>query len=163
MRRCFALLLLLTPVPVIAESATVALDPALCPVEATARRGAAGDLLAVRGTSGGSAPGLRLTLTPHDGKRVTEADVTVHALSARGRVWALGGNPEPDIVRSFTLADSGAGRTAFAAALALAEAGTVQWVEITALRYTDSTAWHAGTRGACRVTPEALTPVLARR
>ncbi len=171
MRRFAALLLLLAPVTLAQSLSEAALQAkleapqasTLCPVEATARRGGAGDFLVVAGEREGSNAALSLTLKPRDGRRILAADVTVHALSARGRVWSLGSNPEPDILRRFTLTDTRAGQAAFTSALALAQAATVAWVEITALRYSDSTAWHAGTRDACRVTPEALTPVLARR
>ncbi len=169
MRRFFALALLLIPFPLPAQTAPAKLQAAPggigCPVEATARRGSAADFLIVAGPEGAGKPALSLTLAPREGRRITEAEVAVHALSAKGRVWALqgNGNPEPDIVRRFTLTDTRATAAAFNSALALGQAATVAWVEITTLRYADGTAWHASTRAACRVTPEALTPVLARR
>ncbi len=172
MRRIAALTLLLTPLTLTSPALAAQTAPSLlemqpgaanCPVEATARRGSAGDFLVVAGPRGTGNAALSLTLTPRDGRRIAEATVTVHAFSAKSRVWQLGGNPEPDIVRGFTLTDTRAGQAAFISALALAQTATIAWVEITALRYAEGTAWHAGTRSACRVTPEPLTPVLARR
>ena len=166
MRRISALVLLLTPLTLTAQSAPAMLRalPAStdCPVQATAHRDSAGDIVIVGSPQATGSANLSLTLQPPDGKRITEATATVHALSMKSRVWTLAGNPEPDLVRQFTLTNTRSGKAAFVAAVALAQAATVVWVEVTSLRYADSTTWHAGPNSTCRVVPEALTPVLAR-
>ena len=173
MRRIFVLpILFLAYATVQAQrpelSQTVVLKPPAssqaCPIDGIASRKTNGEVEVTGGNgAGANAFGVHLVLTPGVNmkapEKIASASVTVHALSAKQRLLPAGSGAEPDVQKDFHLTSSARDASSISADLWLERRATVQWVDVTEVRYADRSSWHAGAGASCRIVPQGLVLV----
>lgn len=129
-----------------------------CPVSLTAQQRGGSQMLQAGEPQSGSGQGVHLDMSPATGKRIVDASVTVHALSAKGRYLPTAFGAAPDVSKEFELVNTGGGAS-LGSDLWMHHVAAVVWVDVTSIRYADRTLWHAKSGSACHVEPDGVVYV----
>ncbi len=176
MKRATALsfALLLGSIPLAAQNARQQAQPTpqvpsgsdVCPVSLRAEQKAAGEVLAAdKSRPKGVAQHLQLTLAHPGSRRIARARVTVHGLTAKGRVTPTPTrrqNPS-DASRTFDLTfHAGPNDKAASADLWVRGLTAVLTVDLDSVTFADGSIWTLKGRDACRIVPDPLMLVADR-
>ena len=111
------------------------------------------------GKTGGSSLLLELSFDRLDTPSIKDAEITVHGLSAKGRVLPVQASPQEDALQAFHLHRSTDGTGLNRADVWVTKVATARWVEITSLQYADGSSWHASKTAQCRASLSGFKPV----
>jgi hypothetical protein len=128
-----------------------------CPVAMHARQGVGGDLLAVKNSRPkGAAQSLHLILTNGDSKQIAGGEVTVHGLTAKGRVTKTlsAKDDSSDVVRTLSIKFSaGANKDVFAD-FWVPGLTAIHADDLNSVTYADGSTWKLQAGTVCRTIPD---------
>jgi hypothetical protein len=133
-----------------------------CPVGFFVQRKAAHGLVVTK-TPGGPdttlGMGLDLGFRPRS-LSIVEADITVHGMTPQARVIPASLNASEDAAESFALKATAAAPLTLSSVW-MKRLGTISWVELTRLVFSDGTTWTPSGDAHCTSRPSLLLPVNA--
>lgn len=125
-----------------------------CPVGFTASRQATGQMMSADETRRlGPAQGLHLTLNNHSGSAIESIEVTVYGTSQKGLFLPVDPPSTDTVSKTFELRRASESASLSAADVSMHLVGTLSWVDLTSITYTDGTTWHATEDFKCRAVP----------
>ncbi len=135
-----------------------------CPVEMAARRTPVGAVAYAGGAEQQSGSnGVHVSLTATASARIREASLTVHALSARGRLLSASSSAAPDMAKDFHLAAGKQGSAELGGDASVDPKATVISVDLNELVYADGRVWRPAVGAGCHVEPDGFLPVASVR
>jgi hypothetical protein len=125
-----------------------------CPVSLFAtRQGSPSVDLANTSPQSGPAQGLHLSLAHLDTPAIDSIEVTVYATSTSARVLPAGID-SPDLrSKTFLLHRTGDSTTLTQADVWMHKVGSIRWVDLIAINFTNGTTWHPAENSRCRIEP----------
>jgi len=164
-----------TCIPLIAQSAGLQqakpfppVPPGIetCPVYLHAQQKAAGEMVAAdKSRPKGTTQRLQLTLTYPDSKQITRARVTVHGLTAKGRLTPtpVRNHKASNVSRTFDVAlSAGPDKKTASADLWVPGMTSVSTVELKSVVFADGSNWTLRGRAACHFVPDPVMLIADR-
>ncbi|MGA2886819.1 MAG: hypothetical protein ABSE51_02130 [Terracidiphilus sp.] len=138
---------------------TVQLPPGnlACPVAMHARQGVNGDLLAVKKSGPkGAAQSLHLILSNVGSKQIISGEVTVHGLTAKGRVTKASSAEDDtsDVMRTLPVTFFAGANGDVSADLWVPGLTAIHSVDLNSVTYADGSTWKLPAGSACRTIPD---------
>jgi hypothetical protein len=92
---------------------------------------------------------------PRDTRAVTHAQITVHGLTAHGRITpaASGSSATATVAKQVDLQLSVAPGASASAGLVFKGFTSVRWIDLDSLTYADGSTWHASPQHNCQIVP----------
>jgi hypothetical protein len=104
----------------------------------------------------GDGPLLELSFKRRDAQKILSANVIVHGLYSSNRYLPVNKPSDENRTQAFQLDRNHAASGLTAAEVRVNQMLFVNWVEVTELKYSDGSAWHASSEGQCRAVPSKL-------
>ncbi len=175
MNRAATLLLLALPAAALAQTATsitlhteqlpADTTSSACPIGFTADPGVGpGMVIVVNGDTSASQK-LKLQLTYRTDpyahpSNITAAQITVHGLTAKGRISPASPNPDDaTIARQVDLALTIAPGRSASTDMLFQGFTSVRWITLDSLTYANGTTWHPAAHKSCRIVPNRFMDV----
>ena len=161
-----AVLLLAAPLPTHTQSSTyspVVLNASPssqdCPIGIYAERTAAGEIIQTSKSTSTLAPGqgLHISFDHKSAPTIAKATLTAHAYSTKLLLLPTNSDPSPDLTRTFHLRPNSSQPTLLTSDIWMQNAGSIGWLDLTEITYTNGTTWHPTTASTCRATPNGLS------
>jgi hypothetical protein len=132
-----------------------------CPVGLSAKRQSSLEVRYAEGAREKSrGQGLELKIDARDAsKKVVKASVTVHGVSGAARVMPVGESSRDDVAEIFQLG----GGALFRSDIWTKRVGTIRWVDLTDIEYSDGSVWRTSQWARCRVEPDKFLLVAGAR
>ena len=140
-----------------------------CPIGLSAEPGVNPGMLIVVNGDTTAAQKLKLQLRhltgPHSHpSAITAARITVHGLTAKGRIAPASSNPDADtIAKQVNLALTIAPNHTTSTDMLFQGFTSIRWITLDSLTYADGTTWHPAAHKSCSIVPNRFMAVAAAR
>ena len=102
---------------------------------------------------------LQLTFKPVDTAQILGASVIVHGLSGHERLLLVSDRSLDDRTQSFDLERVSGRASLDQTNVLVTKMMSVEWAEVTELKYADGSVWHPSQSSQCQATPNRFQPV----